>query len=403
MTSRRIAGQFLWVSAGRVLGALLQTITFVLVARNAGPVEFGLLGAAFGIATVIQTGFDFGLSTLIVRERATEKHNPIVTDALRLADVNALYLSAAAAILLLGAGLFLNPVFFMMLPLAVWVGAERQADTWLGVPLADGDAKVNTVNLVLRRAAALGLYSAMIALSVPAILAFSVSLAMASLASSVAVRRYVAGLIMVRRIEHGRQHIFSVARPYWINSLGTQARNLDSAIVSAVAGPFQAGLYGVASRTTGPMRILSTSLATVILPAAAKASPRGVRRLVALTLGVCLCLGILYSAIIFLTPWLVVTFLGDAYGEAVLPIQLAIGGLVFAAAASLFGSILQGVGKQRFVAKTAVGTTIVCLLGASVGSVQFGAIGAATGLAASFTFQALILAIGILAWFRKSA
>ena len=90
------------MSAGRVLGALLQTVTFVLVARNAGPVEFGLLGAAFGIATVIQTGFDFGLSTLIVRERASEKHNPLVTDALRLADVNALYLSAAAAAAPLG-------------------------------------------------------------------------------------------------------------------------------------------------------------------------------------------------------------------------------------------------------------------------------------------------------------
>ncbi|MCP2047856.1 UNVERIFIED_ORG: O-antigen/teichoic acid export membrane protein [Paenarthrobacter nicotinovorans] len=402
MTKRRIAGQFVWVSAGRVLGALLQTITFVLVARNAGPEEFGLLGAAFGIATVIQTGFDFGLSTLIVRERATEKHNPIVTDALRLADANALYLSGASALLLLGAGLLLNPAFFLMLPLAVWVGAERQADTWLGVPLADGDAKVNTANLVLRRTAALGLYSALVALGVSAILAFSLSLAAASLASSVAVRRYVSGLITVRRIEHGRKHILSVARPYWINSLGTQARNLDSAIVSAIAGPFQAGLYGVASRTTGPMRILSTSLATVILPAAAKASPRGIRRLISLTLGVCLSLGILYSAIILVAPWLVITFLGSAYSQAVVPIQLAVGGLVFAAGASLFGSILQGVGRQRFVARTAVGTTVVCLIGASVGALQFGAIGAATGLAASFTFQALILAVGIFAWSRKN-
>ena len=61
-----------------------------------------------------------------------------------------------------------------MLPLAIWVGAERQADTWLGVPLADGDAKVNTFNLVLRRASALGLYAAQVALSVPAVLAFSI-------------------------------------------------------------------------------------------------------------------------------------------------------------------------------------------------------------------------------------
>jgi len=401
--NKRIASQFAWVSGGRVLGALIQTVTFVLVARNAGPIDFGLLGAAFGIATVIQTGFDFGLSTLVVRERASEKNNPIVTDALRLADANAVYLSASVGLLLVAAGILLSPTFFMMLPLAIWVGSERQADTWLGIPLADGDARVNTVNLVLRRAAALAVYGILVAVGTAPVLAFSIALAAASVASSIAVRRYVSSLVAVRRVEFDRKHIFRVARPYWVNSLGTQARNLDAAIVSAVAGPLQAGFYGVASRTTGPMRILSTSLATVILPAASRADPRQIRRLGLMTCGVCLGLSILYAAVIFVAPWLVLTFLGNAYSGAVQPIQVAIGGLVFAAGASLFGSILQGVGKQVFVAKAAVGTTILCLVGTSAGAIQFGATGAAVGLAASFIFQSMILAARLLVWSNKNA
>jgi O-antigen/teichoic acid export membrane protein len=399
MQIKRLVTQFFWVSGGRLIAALLQAVLLVLVARDAGPHEFGLFSATFGLATVVQTAFDLGLATLIIRERAARPNSPLVQAALKVSGRMTILSGTSSLLALAILGFFLDETFLYLLPLAVWIAAERQADTWLSVTLADGRAKVNSINLIARRSISVLAYLAIVSLSVDPLAAFAGSIALAALISAVTVRHQLALGPLPREVD--MRAVVREARPYWIHSLGTQARNLDSTLVSYFAGPAQAGFYAAAGRTTGPLRLLTTSLASVFLPAAASGGRTGVRRLASVSLLVALATAGFYGVLIAFSPWIVQVLLGDAYMGAVLPLQIVLCGLPFAALASLYGSLLQGVGQQGFAARIAVITTALCLFGCVIGAAVAGANGAACALALSFIAQSLILFIRLRTWLRK--
>lgn len=392
MKRRPLAGQFLWVVIGRVLAALLQAVTFILLARELAPADFGLFSALFGIATLAQTSFDLGLSTLILRERAKSPVSGVVTAALRLNNRLSALLAVATVLVVAGGALLVDEMFWQLLPLAVWVASERNADVWLGVALADGDAKVTTANLVLRRTAALGLFVGLGVIGLPPLLAFSVGVAVAAVASSAFAHAFVNRRLPPASAVTARELVRD-GWPYWVNSVATQARNLDVVIVAVAGGAAQAGFYAAASRITGPLRILPTSLASVLLPQAARTTSTTLRPLVKLVAACVAVLAVVYALVAWTTPWFVPVLLGDNYVGAVPAIQIAALGLVFAATASLLGSLLQGVGLKHFVAQSSVAMTVACLLGAAVGAAAGGAIGASLALVAAFVIQAALLLV----------
>ncbi|WP_455835204.1 oligosaccharide flippase family protein [Pseudarthrobacter siccitolerans] len=396
-----MAAQFGWVTSGRIVAAVLQAILLVMLARDAGPDDFGLFSAVFSLATLAQTASGLGVPTLVIRERARSKSNSLLRGGLRLMNPIGLMLAAVVALGLTVLGLTVEHRLMYMVPLAVWAAAERYSDTWLGLAVADGDAHINTVNVVLRRAIALLLY-VLCALWWDPILAFSVSLSAAALASAFAVRRQISSRIHLDGRSASAKRVLRKAWPFWLNSIGTQARNLDVAVVTAVAGLSQAGYYAAASRVTSPLRIVSTSLATVLLPMASRGGPRDIKRLMALSAAVVLVMAVVYSVGAAIMPWIVTTFLTDAYLGAVTPLRIVLIGLCFAAAASLLGALLQGIGFQLYVAHTAVVTTIVCLLSAAFGAAVSGASGAAYALLISFFVQMLLLLVRLIMWLRAS-
>lgn len=382
-----------------MVAAILQAILLVMLARDSGPPDFGLFSAVFSLATIVQTASGLGVPTLIIRERARSRDSELLRGGLGLMNPIGLILSALVAVSLLLLGFLTEPRFLYLAPLAIWVAAERYADTWLGLAVADGDAHINTVNVVLRRAFALGLYAGF-SIWLDPLLSFSVSLSLAALISAFGVRSQIVSRINLEGPSSGIREILRRARPFWLNSLGTQARNLDVTVVSAVAGLSQAGYYAAASRVTSPLRIVSTSLATVLLPMASRGQPSDIRRLLKLAACVVAGMAVVYSAGVAGMPWIVRTYLTDAYLDAIVPLQVVLIGLSFAAGASLLGALLQGVGLQLYVAHTAVATTIVCLLGAAAGAVIDGATGAAWALLLSFVVQMLLLLVRLLSWFK---
>jgi O-antigen/teichoic acid export membrane protein len=403
MGRKKIATQFAWVSIGRLAGALIQAVTMLLLARDLGPKSFGLFSAAFGTAIVFQASLDLGVATLVLKERSANAQSTLIYSALRLTDSLGLALFILAATLLLGFGLLVDPFFLLLLPLAAWAAAERQADVWLSVPLADGDARINTQNLLLRRVATLLLYVGGLSTGIQPAFAFSAGMAITAVLSYTFVRKLVIQRINTEGVRTPVRAIVRQSWPYWLNSIGVQARNLDTLIVSTVAGAGQAGYYAATSRATGPLRILSTSMATVMLPASTSKSPRDTRRLLRVVGIFAVFSCALYGSLVVFVPVAVELFLGEIYHEAILPLQIVLAGLVFAGLASLFTSMLQGVGLQLFVAKTAVITTIVCLIFVSFGGSTAGAIGAAIALAASFVVQAIILATQVIRYTRESS
>lgn len=402
MRRNRLASQFAWLSAGRLLGALLQAATMLLLARDAGPHDFGLFSAVFGAAVVFQTGFDAGIATMVVKERAANPTSSYIGASLLLTDRLAIAIFVASALPLLALGLFVDPLYFLMLPLSAWAASERHSDTWLSVTMADGDARINTQTLLIKRTLVLLIYLGAVLVGVDAILAFSAAMAGTAFVALLAVRRLVSSRVDFAVPRLTSREIIRLSWPFWLNSLGTQARNLDAVMVSAVAGPMQAGFYAATSRATGPLRILSTSLAAVLLPASTSAKRREIRRLLRLVIVVGLASAAVFCSLIWVVPVAVDLLLGEEYAGAVIPLQITLVGLPFAAMSSLLGSILQGMGRQFFVAKTAVATTLLCLIFVGIGGALAGALGAAIALSISFLIQASILGCSASLWLART-
>jgi O-antigen/teichoic acid export membrane protein len=398
----RIGRQFAWLSAGRVVAALLQAVMMLLLLRSVSPAEFGFFAAAYGVITVPQVLFDAGLPSLVVRERARDRNSGLSTSALRLVNI----LAAVMAVLLTSIAVVLavtvSTAFWLLVPLGLWGAAERSADAWLLVAVADGDSRVNVLTLVLRRIANLALFLGFTALTpIDPVLALSLSLAAAASGSWLLARWYVLPRL-APAVVISRRDLIALSYPYWIDSVATQARNLDAAITGLVASPMQAGFYAAAARLTGPLRILPYSLATVLLPATARKTARTVGPVLKLVFLATLAFGLFYAVLILLLPWAVPVVLGPAYSGAVLTLQITAGALVFSAAASMLDPVLQGLGMPHFVAANSIVTTVTCLIGVSIGATYGGAAGAALGLGFSYFVQASALCVR-LAVFRARA
>ncbi|MFP7834827.1 lipopolysaccharide biosynthesis protein [Marisediminicola sp. LYQ134] len=391
---RRLAGQFAWASGGRIVAALLQAGLLVLAARAVVPAEFGLLASVLGIATVVQTGLDFGVSTFITRERATNPESGSIRTALRFNTLTSALMAVISALVLALVGWLVDPRFLLLLPLAVWISMERTADVRLAIAFADGDVKVNSINLIARRSVAIILFVAL-APVIDAMLAFAISTAVAAVGSAVFANAYVRRRVTVpASIRYSE--LLKASWPYWLHSLATQARNLDAAVTAGFAGPTQAGYFSVASRLTSPLRILPTTLGNVLLPNASRlsGSRRDMRSLAKLSVVALLISTALYAVVFLLTPWGVPLLLGADYANSVPAVMIVVAGLPFAAAISLFSALLQGAGRKHFVATVSTSSAIICLTAVAIASAAWGAIGAAGALSMTFMLQAVATVIG---------
>src|SRR5699024_12052774 len=118
---------------------------------------------------------DLGMAKLVVRERSAGTSTGLVSGGLWLNSRSTLILGLALTLAFLGAATFLDEAFYLMMPLAISAASEKNADTWLGVAIADGDTHLNSLNLVCRRALALAGFLLLTSIEVAAMLAYSVA------------------------------------------------------------------------------------------------------------------------------------------------------------------------------------------------------------------------------------
>jgi len=402
MNRRRFLGQFVWVAGGRILAALLQAVTLVLVARAVSPAEFGFLGAFLGLATIAQTVVDVGISTFIIRERSANPRSGAIAVAMKLNTITSALLATLTAAVLLVLGLTTNGVYLAMIPLAIWIGAERNADARLSVVFADGDVKINVANLLARRTATVSLFFLLHLTGMPAILAYACGSAVAAAGSSAFANYFVR-----RRVSPASDisfpDLFRQSYPYWVHSMATQARNADVTLVGIFAGATQAGFYSSGSRLTNPLQILPYSLANILLPEATRRHQgnRTFRPLLLLSLAMVAAATGLYAIIFVLMPWFAEWALGPEYIPAIPAIQCILLGLPFAAATALLHALLQGLGKKHLVATTSTVFTVVILTTLSALAAGFGAVGAAVGLSICLAAQSMYLGVRLALELRR--
>ncbi|MTE23274.1 lipopolysaccharide biosynthesis protein [Microbacterium sp. ZXX196] len=392
VSDRRFLGQFAWVSGGRIFAAGLQAISLILIARLVAPAEFGMLSSIIGLATVLQTTMDFGVSTYITRERAANPNSGGIATALRFNGITSLAMAAFVLVGLCGMGVLVSPTYYLMLPLALWISGERNADARLAVVFADGDAWINVVNLVSRRVVAIVIFVVLVLAGVDPILSYGIGVSIAAAASSIFANTYVSRRVSAESDITYRK-LIADSHHYWANSVATQLRNLDVVIVAIFAGSVASGFYASASRLTSPLRILPTSLASVLIPAATRAvaSRRSLWPLLKPAGVMLLAVTVIYMLLGMATPWLVPLALGDAYIPAIPVVQVVLVGLPFAASVSISNALLQAIGAKQFVAIAAGISTILCLIAVAFASIFYGALGAGWALTATFAFQAFVV------------
>ncbi|WP_334683881.1 oligosaccharide flippase family protein [Arthrobacter sp. CAN_A214] len=387
-----LAEQFAWTSGGRIISALVQAVTYLLIARDAGPQLFAAVAVAIGLATVLQSIFDLGISTYLVKERALNPDSVYVHAGLLVNRFASGGLLIFSSLLLLGAGVILNPDYISLVPLALWVAGDRFIETRLGLAIADGKAHIASTNLFLRRTISLSIYLLVTFCGVPPLAAVSASFSASTLISLICMPKLKYSVLSGERNQRALiRDVIRLSRPFWFNSVATQVRNIDTLVVSGVGGLTTGGLYGLVARAIGPLRILSTSLSAVLLPAASRAGGSSLSHLRRSVGVLIVSLAVFYSLIVVIVPYVVPAFLGSAYEGAVFPMQIVIGSLIFASVASLLNAVLQATGREWYVAHVSATTSLLTLLLCGLGAVVAGAVGAAIGVAVTFVVQALAL------------
>lgn len=390
----RVLNGFLWITGGRLAAALIQSLSLVVVARGTDPERFGVFSAFLGVVVVLQTAVDLGVSTYALRARAADPQDPDVQRCLRIYQLLGLALLTLLLATGLGLAVFRQIPWWWFIPLAAGLAVERQADMRLNLAVADGDTWKNSSVVVVRRLMAIGI----ILLGSDAlgpIPAYGAGTLVAALLS------WGAGTLLIRVAPAAAERqprpvhaILRRSRPFWANSFMAQVRNLDTFVVGFVTNAVQTGYYGAISRSVSPLRMIGTSLAGVMLPAAVKSgrgNKAGKRKvLLVLLLGV----SVVYSALGITAHTWVVWLLGQQYQGAVMGFRLLLIALALDGVSAVITAVMQGSGLERVVAWSATVSSLLGLAAVAVGGWFHGATGAAAGLALSYVLQFGIMIAG---------
>jgi O-antigen/teichoic acid export membrane protein len=383
-----LLGQFLWLVTGRVGGALLQAVTLGLLARWVGPAQFGLVAGVLGAAQVSIAVSDLGISPSLLRIRATDPHDPRLRSLLLLNRLMSTALLAVwVAVLGILAGISGNTAFMLLLGVAVWVSAEKNTETFLMVSLADGRTQDMLLSLGLRRTATVVLLAGGVLCGLPALLSYGIALASSGVLGATWTWRRIAGVLPTAGAQPMRP-LLREALPFWLNSMAIQGRNLDVVLVGLAASPATAGVYAAPSRLSGPLALLPSSLAQVLLPTAARAVPGSSRQTWLAMTAMTACTTLLFGLLALVADDVLPRLLGPGFSASVTPLRILLVGLIFFGVSASLISVLQAYGDERYVAAVNVTVLVVCLPVASLAASRAGAPGAAVAMAAGYAVQA---------------
>ena len=337
------------VAGALVVGQLVLGVTYVVGARAISPATLGLIATCAAIGQVAATVVDLGMINYLVRETAAGR-----IDVARARAVVAGKRPWALLVLLLvgiGTSALLAPTVGSAVLLAVVGVGMYEAQTANGLLRAqERFAKASTGQLSGRVGG----------LAVAFVLAFSgvgeVALAAAIPASflleAVIDRVFLGGAGERRRptselVGHHRESV-----GFGLANLAASAQQLDTPLVTAGAGAFQAGLYAAGGRLLGPLTFLANSLGMVAAPWLARAgtdeAALRVEERRVLRVGAALCAAPLIAAVA--GPPLIPLLLGQEYASSGTVFAILAIGAAVVTLNQPFAVIAQNRGRQQAVA-----------------------------------------------------
>lgn len=239
----------------RGAAAVLQAACMILIARQQGPVVFGLYSVGIAVGAVSGTILGFGASSRGLR--VLREDDPVVV-ASSLALVRGAG-SIVSSMLVVGVLLALGSPW----PVSVAVGVIAAADQ-----VSEYEQACRAGFLEQRSSATVILVQRMLPF---------ISVGVGWLVNGNVIVWYggaalvVIAFVSIRPIRRfdGRLNLRDAWRGsvgYWIASLSQALQQLDAPIVRVVVGDVGVGLYGAANRLVGPLGVLVNSVVVVLAP-----------------------------------------------------------------------------------------------------------------------------------------
>lgn len=390
--------QATWLLLSRGIGSLSQALLFVLLARSVDATVFGKANALLGIAIFIGVIADLGLSTYIVKAYALDQNLNKVFVALRLNKIStaayAVILSSAYLILSLFVGL--DPWLALVI---CWVALDKNIEAQLSVCIAKQDVAAIALSIAIRRFIPLGMFIGCSFLPLDPIINFGLSLVVGSVVGEVHIERWVrrSGELKVQDT-HTKGEVLRDALPYSLTNISGQARNLDTAIVSAFSSSIQAASFAAASKVAVPIFLLASAIASSVMPAVANGGHYFSTKLLRALMGGVFASCVLSLAVLPFSNTLMALIFGETYSHAGSLFVLVVIGTIFAAVVSPLAALVQAHGGAGGMAKLGLIFAPLLLISMVAGSLLAGAFGAAWG---ALIVQAV--RAGVMCWIAQRA
>lgn len=383
----RLRVQFLALLVSRALGSALQAVALVLLARSVTPDVFGVVNAVIAVVGIVLVATGLGMSLLVPRARAAGDVDEVAA-GLRM---NLWSNLGTAVVLVVGLGLYtgLQDLPLGVLLIGLSLALERNVDTILGIPIADGDARTPATSMLLRRTVSLLVLVPALVVGVDPVWAFTCGLLAGGVAAQVHIRRVVVAGGDASAVPSGA--LLRRAAPFLVSNLSAQARTLDTAVVATVLDPASAGAYAAAAKLVQPLLLVPQTLAGVVMPRAAQMGPAEARHLAGRLVAVSVASVLLVLPVVLLAEPLVVLVMGEQYAGSGPVLAWSVASLPFIAMASSLGALLQGQGRERFVAVVSAVFAVLVVAGIALGAVVGGIVGAAVALSVVAVVRCLVL------------
>ncbi|MFC5061716.1 oligosaccharide flippase family protein [Actinomycetospora atypica] len=337
------------VAGALVVGQLVLGVTYVVGARAISPATLGLIATCAAIGQVAATVVDLGMINYLVRETAAGR----IDEARARAVVAGKRPWALLVLLLVGIGtsVLLAPTAGSAALLAVVGVGMYEAQTANGLLRAqERFAKASTGQLSGR----VGGLAIAFVLAVAGVGEVALAAAIpASFVLEALIDRFFLGPAGQRRrptselVGHHRESV-----GFGLANLAASAQQLDTALVTAGAGAFQAGLYAAGGRLLGPLTFLANSLGMVAAPWLARAgtdeAALRVEERRVLRVGAALCAAPLIAAVA--GPPLIPLLLGEEYARSGTVFAILAVGAAIVTLNQPFAVIAQNRGRQQAVA-----------------------------------------------------
>lgn len=366
------------VAGARAINSLSQAVLLILLAREIGPRDFGII-AAFTAAQVVCIGISSLNSPTFVSREVVLNEWEMARASLRLNR----YLTAGTVVALgiLSAIVIRDPwLLVAVIGNSLAVSSEATADARLALSYAQGRMSAPIVSITSRASTSLLLYILLTFSGVNILLSFGI----ARIASAI-----VGNVIAVSMTSLPNGEIASLGKVFRVQlplaaalAMGS-LRSLDNILVTLAVGPTASGTYAAVSKVLQPFTIAPMALAPVLIPKAAIAEVRDVRRWLDLMYIIALSLSLGSLISLPISEWLVVAIFGEGFSGGGIVMSAVLLRVGVMCVSPVMGAVLQARRLDADVAKNSTMVAILTLLFVFCGALVDGALGAAIGYSIS--------------------